>query len=113
MIDADLGNSVMSATSVSQAAHLNLRQEPPICKAETCRYLSAFTVVHCAEAIFHFPALRVNTTVLAFDELSSTDFEFRTPVRIAVSPKRRANTLLRERTAFVACSSCSPALVAG
>jgi hypothetical protein len=45
--------------------------------------------------------------------LSSTDFEFRTPVRIAVSPKRRANTLLRERTAFVACGSCSPALVAG
>jgi len=31
MIEADLENSVMSATIVSQAAHLNLRKEPPIC----------------------------------------------------------------------------------
>jgi hypothetical protein len=101
MIDADLENSVMSATIVSQAARLNLRKEPPICKGNA-RCLSAFTVLHCAEGIFHFPALRINTTVVTSDQLSSTDFEFRTPLRIAVSPKRRTNTPLRERTAFVA-----------
>src|SRR6185437_12995816 len=51
-------------------------------------YLAGATVVHCAEAIFHLPELRTNTTVVASLSFSLAVLLVRMPVRTAVSPNR-------------------------
>jgi hypothetical protein len=75
------------------------------------RGLSAsVTGLHCAEAIFHLPELLTNTTVVASCEFSLADLVVRMPVRTAVSPNRRTDTLLNSRSVFESRFDCSPAL---
>src|ERR1700730_13631542 len=73
-------------------------------------YLVLPTGLHCADAIFHLPALCRNTTVVASWEFSLPDLVVRMPVRIAVSPKRRTDTSLKVRSICESCFCCSPAL---
>jgi hypothetical protein len=66
--------------------------------------------VHCAEAIFHLPASRKNTTVVASCEVSSADLDVTTPVKIAVSPYRRTAVELKAYSVAECAFCCSPAL---
>ena len=70
------------------------------------------TGVHWADAIFHVPELCTNTTLVPSCDFSFPDLVLRVPVRMAVSPNRRTETLVNLRSVCGSPFACLPALAA-